>query len=421
MTTKQLSLHHVVLTCARYPAIDNHAHPLLSASKRSALPFEGLVSEASGRALDDTVHTLACYRATCELAQLYGIQGDHSREVSWDEIKRVREGMDYQKLCKLCFEPAKIYCLLLDDGLGGVEEMAEGYQWHDQFTLSPTKRIVRVEVVAQVCVLYLVSRPLMWVCDSVFLLIIWVQEILQSLFSSLPGALPSDVVNIFCLELVRRIEQQAQAKDVVGFKSIVCYRTGMNVSTSCTHIELEKALDAVYQAYRSEPTTPIRLAEKVVNDFVVRTTLELAGKYKKPGILVVFSSMHEKAIHHHLVVQFHTGLGDSDITLGLSSPSHLQPIMKGYPNTPIVLLHSSYPYTRDAGYLTAVYKNVYLDFGEIFPFLSRSGQESVVWQMLELAPTNKIMWSSERLCNKIDARPVLTVLKYCCSGRTLVA
>lgn len=379
MTTKQLSLHHVVLTCARYPAIDNHAHPLLSASKRSALPFEGLVSEASGRALDDTVHTLACYRATCELAQLYGIQGDHSREVSWDEIKRVREGMDYQKLCKLCFEPAKIYCLLLDDGLGGVEEMAEGYQWHDQFTLSPTKRIVRVEVVAQ--------------------------EILQSLFSSLPGALPSDVVNIFCLELVRRIEQQAQAKDVVGFKSIVCYRTGMNVSTSCTHIELEKALDAVYQAYRSEPTTPIRLAEKVVNDFVVRTTLELAGKYKKP-------------------VQFHTGLGDSDITLGLSSPSHLQPIMKGYPNTPIVLLHSSYPYTRDAGYLTAVYKNVYLDFGEIFPFLSRSGQESVVWQMLELAPTNKIMWSTDGhwwpesfYLGSIQARSVLGEVLSECSKR----
>ena len=45
--------------------------------------------------------------------------------------------------------------------------------------------------------------------------------------------------------------------------------------------------------------------------------------------------------------------------------------------------------------MTAVYPNVYLDFGEIFPFLSPDGQMSVVKQVLELCPTNKIMWSSE--------------------------
>lgn len=74
----------------------------------------------------------------------------------------------------------------------------------------------------------------------------------------------------------------------------------------------------------------------------------------------------------------------------------MQALIKGYPNAKIVLLHSSYPYTRDAGYLTAVYPNVFLDFGEIFPFLSAEGQASVVRQMLELTPTNKILWSSEQ-------------------------
>ena len=73
----------------------------------------------------------------------------------------------------------------------------------------------------------------------------------------------------------------------------------------------------------------------------------------------------------------------------------MQALIKGYPNAKIVLLHSSYPYTREAGYLTAVYSNVFLDFGEIFPFLSAEGQTSVVKQVLELAPTNKIMWSSK--------------------------
>ena len=94
-------------------------------------------------------------------------------------------------------------------------------------------------------------------------------------------------------------------------------------------------------------------------------------------------------------MQFHTGLGDNDITLTLSSPAHLQPLIKAYPNTKIVLLHSGYPFTQEAGYLTAVYENVYLDFGEVFPFLSPDGQRQVVRQVLELSPTNKIMWSSK--------------------------
>jgi predicted TIM-barrel fold metal-dependent hydrolase len=50
---------------------------------------------------------------------------------------------------------------------------------------------------------------------------------------------------------------------------------------------------------------------------------------------------------------------------------------------------------REAGYLTAMYKNVYLDIGEVFPVVSGSGQVTLIRQVLELAPTNKVMWSSE--------------------------
>lgn len=73
----------------------------------------------------------------------------------------------------------------------------------------------------------------------------------------------------------------------------------------------------------------------------------------------------------------------------------MQPLIKAHPNAKIVLLHSSYPYTREAGYLAAVYPNVFLDFGEIFPFVSADGQAAVVRQVLELCPTNKMLWSSE--------------------------
>lgn len=61
----------------------------------------------------------------------------------------------------------------------------------------------------------------------------------------------------------------------------------------------------------------------------------------------------------------------------------------------MVLLHSSYPYTREAGYLATVYKNVYLDIGEVFPMVSRNGQENILRQALELTPTSKILWSTD--------------------------
>lgn len=96
-----------------------------------------------------------------------------------------------------------------------------------------------------------------------------------------------------------------------------------------------------------------------------------------------------------MVVQFHTGLGDNDLLLTKASPSHLQPLIRAFPSVPFVLLHSSYPFTREAGYLASVYANAYLDFGEIFPMVARHGQRRTVEQMLELAPTSKLLWSTD--------------------------
>jgi predicted TIM-barrel fold metal-dependent hydrolase len=59
------------------------------------------------------------------------------------------------------------------------------------------------------------------------------------------------------------------------------------------------------------------------------------------------------------------------------------------------LLHSSYPYTQEAGYLATVYHNVYLDIGEVFPMVSQNGQETIVRQALELTPMSKILWSTD--------------------------
>lgn len=129
-----------------YPAIDNHAHPLLTEENRDRLSFEGLTSEAQGAALHDVVYTLAHTTARGNLTQLYNLP----HHVSWDDLKTYRATLLYDELCRVCFRKAKIQCILIDDGLGGVREMGEEYQWHDRYTRSPTRRIVRVEAVAQV-------------------------------------------------------------------------------------------------------------------------------------------------------------------------------------------------------------------------------------------------------------------------------
>jgi predicted TIM-barrel fold metal-dependent hydrolase len=42
-----------------------------------------------------------------------------------------------------------------------------------------------------------------------------------------------------------------------------------------------------------------------------------------------------------------------------------------------------------------MYDNVYLDFGEVIPMLSKDGQKSIIKEMLEITPFNKLLWSSD--------------------------
>jgi hypothetical protein len=129
-----------------YPIIDHHTHNLLKAERRSDFPFEGLTTEAGGEALVDATDSIAFYRATAQLAKLYGC------EPTWDAVKKARDSLSYEELCEKCMKPTGIASLLLDDGLDGIQDLCYDYKWHDRFTSTPSKRIVRVEIVAQVII-----------------------------------------------------------------------------------------------------------------------------------------------------------------------------------------------------------------------------------------------------------------------------
>lgn len=163
----------------------------------------------------------------------------------------------------------------------------------------------------------------------------------------------------------------------MGFKSIACYRTGLDIqpvslaAAACNFYDLKQELE-------HQPLRPLRLANKYLIDFLLQQALLVAAKYCLP-------------------VQFHTGYGDPDLDLRLANPLHLRRLLElpQYRQTPIVLLHASYPYMREAGYLASVYPQVYLDFGLAIPFLSVSGMRAAIRQLLELAPSSKLMYSSD--------------------------
>lgn len=77
--------------------------------------------------------------------------------------------------------------------------------------------------------------------------------------------------------------ESAKDPNVAGFKSVVCYRTGLDVSAVDDSRAASTALMSIYLKYR-QSNVPLRLADKPVNDFVVRMALEVAAEHNKPGM-----------------------------------------------------------------------------------------------------------------------------------------
>ena len=338
----------------RTPIIDNHAHPLLKRTALSKHPLLSIATEANGAALESSRRCLAHLRVVRHLAEALGIDAKAGDEVDWDTVEahlRKKQGDPeaYETWIRQCLEG--IECVLVDDGLDGPED-AEAYGFFDGFTRGRSKRIVRLEPLVQ---------------DMI-------EE--QCTIEADAGRAFDAVVEAF----QREIDGALEDPEVVGFKSVICYRTGLAIPA-----EPDPKASDVFAEIHQERNRPgaskfSRLQHPKLNEFFVHQLARAITNHKGP-----FAKP----------IQFHTGLGDNDITLSKSSPAHMQDFIRAYPDVPLVLLHASYPFTRDLGYLASVYANVYADVGEVFPFVSREGQEAVVRQILELTPASKILWSTD--------------------------
>ena len=326
------------------PIIDHHAHNLLLPSDIDAHDLLSITSEANGPTLNQGApSTLAHLRAVHQLAKI--LHCDSTWDAVQTTIKKKRDEPDYA-WARQCFYG--IETVLVDDGLD--PSNVHPYDWHDRLTRTKCKRIVRIERVAET------------------IMINALQEFNSKSIDQHPA---------FTHHVLRRfqsaIEQAIADPEVAGFKSVICYRTGLAIPS---FDETDKeVLGSICRSKDLQQCS--RLEDERLGPYLLHLTAHLIerGKVKKP-------------------LQFHTGLGDNDIDLGLSNPSHLQDFIKTYPDVPIVLLHASYPFTTEAGYLASVYSNVWLDIGEVFPFLSQDGQERVIRESLDLCPSEKLMWST---------------------------
>jgi uncharacterized protein len=172
-------------------------------------------------------------------------------------------------------------------------------------------------------------------------------------------------------EFVATVES-ARAAGHVGLKSVIAYRTGLGVSET-TRSEAAAAFGPVKE--RATRDGRLRLADKTLNDYLVLRALEIAERQELP-------------------VQFHTGFGDSDLDLLTANPLHLRPQIERHRRVPFVLLHASYPYTRELGYLAAIHPNVHADLGLAVPFAAAS-IPAVFRDALALAPTSKLLFSTD--------------------------
>jgi len=89
-------------------------------------------------------------------------------------------------------------------------------------------------------------------------------------------------------------------------------------------------------------------------------------------------------------------------------------VVADYRAMPVVLLHERYPYTRQRGYLAAVYENAYLDLSYGIPLLGYGEMLAFARQALGVAPTSKLMYSSDGIggpelhwMSAIDGRRVI--------------
>ncbi len=321
------------LNLSTIPILDHHCHSLLRReTPYSAAEFQRFFSEGGddGIVAEHTPNSVFFRWAVKEVAQFLGCAP------TTEAVLAARAAIPLNELGARMLRDANIPVLLIDYGLAGADRMSIP-DMKASLPMCRIEPILRLETMAQELILKYETFD----------------QVVETFVTTVEGA---------------------RAAGHVGLKSIIAYRTGLAIRET-SKAEAVEAFGKVKERARRDDT--VRLADKPLNDYLVLRALEVAEKQALP-------------------LQFHTGLGDNDLDMLYANPLHMRPLFESsqYKHVPFVLLHASYPYVRELGYLASLYSNVWMDMGLAIPFATVD-IPSVWRQALSLTPISKVLFSTD--------------------------
>ena len=328
------------------PVVDVHCHPFVKRGKLNAKEFTDLMSFPGGSVeymaeggvpvVDDLIDEIQRARrdvvyfryALHQLAQFFGCEHDLESVVEAHNVAIA----DYAGHVKRLFHDCSLTVLVTDFG----------------YPRPPLDRAQFTEdIPVEVVPIYRIE-PL--IADLLKKDIDWA-EFKRGYDDVLEGA----------------IEQEGYR----GLKSIIAYRTGLDISPlSRTPDQGLQSWDAIQRGTGGE-------AMKKLRDHLFCRALELCMEYEVP-------------------MQIHTGIGDHEVNLPLCRPALLMDVLR-FPTfraCRVLLVHSGYPYSSEAGYMANVLPRVYCDVSEGVPFAASAGHR-IFAQVLEMAPLSKVLYGSD--------------------------
>lgn len=158
----------------------------------------------------------------------------------------------------------------------------------------------------------------------------------------------------------------------VGFKTVLAYRTGLAVDVDVTLARADRELVADRAA-----GTPVRRSCKALRDLLFLRVLARCADLDRP-------------------LQVHTGYGDSEIRLAESDPLLLEEALRtpAGSSANVVLIHASFPWHEQAGYLASVRPHVWSEFSLCNLFSPATTADRLL-RLLDVAPAGRITLGSD--------------------------
>jgi hypothetical protein len=321
-----------MLDLTSIPIVDNHCHPVLLNQQMGPLHFRRYFTEGTDSSLPEmhipsTVYYLWMLRQMATLHECQNIEED---------ILAARNKLDADTLIDHLFLAANIDTLIFDPAFP-LPEACYTPERIGQLGHCRTVKMLRLET--------LMERLVVQYDDF------------------------DEMVKHYSLEL-----SDVHGRGYCAFKSIVAYRTGLNIA----EWSKDHAVASFAEALSDIRNRQLRIVHKPLIDYLLHIAFRHASEQQLP-------------------IQFHTGYGDRDIDMRLGNPLHLRDVLErnDYQKMQVVLLHESYPYCQLGAYLAAIYPHVYFDLSYTIPFLDKLEMLAFTRQALSVAPASKLMYSSD--------------------------